>query len=186
VYYFIFLFLFDCIGSVDDCACRNLLPFMRSAYLYEPNPKIEKTFRLRGKEQKLQEQRRKARRTSQNIAGGGDQRRTLRVFVTPEVQGIASSIARPNIEVNNFELKLALISMVQQSQFGGTPLEHPNLHLSVFLRVCNTMKLNGVFTDDILLRLFPYLLRDKTRAWPHSLAPGCITIWDELTRVFLA
>ena len=65
-------------------------------------------------------------------SGGGDQKRTLRDFVTPGVQRIASSIARPTIDANNFELKPTLISMVQQSQFGGTPLEDPNLHLSVF------------------------------------------------------
>jgi len=45
--------------------------------------------------------------------GGGDQRRTLRDLVTPGVQGIASSIARPALDANNFELKPALISMVQ-------------------------------------------------------------------------
>jgi len=72
-------------------------------------------------------------------------------FVTRGVQGIASSIARPNINAHNFELKLTLISMAQQSQFGGTPLEDPNLHLSIFLDVYDTLKLNGVSTDAIRL-----------------------------------
>jgi len=62
----------------------------------------------------------------------GDQGRTLRDFITPGVQGIASSIARPAVNANNFEHKQALISMVQQSQFGGTPLEDPNLHPGLF------------------------------------------------------
>ena len=72
----------------------------------------------------------------------------LGILLPPGVQGIASSIARPNIDANNFELKPAFISIVQQSQFGGTPLEDPNLHL-IFLEVCNTLKLNGVSTDTI-------------------------------------
>jgi len=118
--------------------------------------------------------------------GGGDQRRTLRDFVAPGVQGIVSSIAHPTIDVNNFELKPALISMVQQSQFGGTPLEDPNLYLLIFLEVCDTLKLNDVSTDAIRLRLFPFSLRDKARAWLYSLPCGCITTWDELTRVLLA
>ena len=42
---------------------------------------------------------------------------------------MASSIVRPTVDNNNFKRKLALISMVQQSQFGGTPLEDPNMHL---------------------------------------------------------
>ena len=138
---------------------------MESLFLYEPDPEIERAFRLRRKKQKIKEQRREARKTSTNMVGGGcDQRRTLRDFVTPGVQVIASSITRPNIGANNFELKLTLISIVQQSQFGGTPLEDPNLHLSVFLEVCETLKLNGLSIDAIRLRLFPFSLRDKARA----------------------
>ena len=76
--------------------------------------------------------------------------------------------------------------MVQQSQFGGIPLKDPNLHPSVLLEVCDTLKLNGVSTDAICLCLFPFSLRDKVRAWLHSLPPGCTTTWDELTKVFLA
>jgi len=84
------------------------------------------------------------------MAGGGsEQRRMLRDFVTPRVQDITSSIAHPNVEANNFELKPALISIVQQSQLGSTPLEDSNLHLSVFLEMCDTLKLNGVYTDAI-------------------------------------
>jgi len=65
-------------------------------------------------------------------------------------------------------------------------MEDPNLHLLVFLEVCDTLKINGVSTDAIRLRLFPFSLRDKARAWFHSLPLGSITTWDELTKVFLA
>ena len=37
------------------------------------------------------------------------------------------------IDANNFKLKPALISMVHQQQFGGSPSEDPNGHLSNFL-----------------------------------------------------
>ena len=105
---------------------------MRSPFLYESNPEIKKTFHLKRKKQKVEEQRCKARRIPTNMGvGGGDQRRTLRDFVTPGVQGIASSIARPNVDANNFDLKQVLISVVQQSQFGGNSLTDPNLNRSV-------------------------------------------------------
>ena len=65
-------------------------------------------------------------------------------------------------------------------------MEDPNVHLSVFLEVCNMLKLNRVSSDAIRLRLFPFSFRDKARAWLHSLPSGCITTWDELTRAFLA
>ena len=65
----------------------------------------------------IEKQRCEARRNPTNMAGGGgDQRRMLQDFVTPEVQGIASGIPRSTINANNFELKLLLISMVQQPQ----------------------------------------------------------------------
>jgi len=48
------------------------------------------------------------------------------------------------------------------------------------------LKLNGVSSDAIHLRLFHFSLRDKARAWLHSLPSGCIITWDELTRAFLA
>ena len=119
------------------------------------------------------------------VGSRGDQRRTLRDFVTPGVQGIASSITHPNVNANNFELKSALISMVQQSQFGGTPLEGLNLHHLVFLEVYDMLKLNRVSMDAIQLHLFPFSLRDKARAWLHSLPSGCITMWNEFTTAFL-
>ena len=55
---------------------------------------------------------------------------------------------------NNFELKLALISMVQQQQFEGSPSEDPNGHLSNFLQLCDTIKMNGVDNNVIKLKLF--------------------------------
>jgi len=123
---------------------------MRSPFLYEPDPEIKRTFHLRRKKQNNEEQRHEVRRNPTNMAGGGDdQRRTLRDFITLGVQGIASSIARPNVNANNFELKSALISMVRQSQFRETPLEDPNLHLLIFLEVCDTLKLNGVSINAI-------------------------------------
>ena len=65
-------------------------------------------------------------------------------------------------------------------------MEDSNLHLSVFLEVRDTLKINRASTDAIRLCLFPFSLRDKALAWLHSLSPGSITTWDELTRAFLA
>jgi len=76
--------------------------------------------------------------------------------------------------------------MVQQSQVSGSPMEDPNLHLSIFLEMCDTLKLNGVSTDAIRLRFFSFSLKDKARAWIHSLPQDSIHTWDELTRAFLA
>jgi len=43
----------------------GISPFMQSPFQYEPDPEIERTFRLRRKKQRLEKQRRKARETNQ-------------------------------------------------------------------------------------------------------------------------
>ena len=55
------------------------------------------------------------------------------------------------IEANNFELKPTLIIMVQQHQFTGHPSEDPNEHMGRFMRMANTVKLNGVRPEVIML-----------------------------------
>ncbi|XP_074304826.1 uncharacterized protein LOC141639650 [Silene latifolia] len=57
------------------------------------------------------------------------------------------SIQRPRIQANNFEIKNALIDLVQDNQFGGGPLENPNDHLNDFLENCDMYKSNGVSDD---------------------------------------
>ena len=71
----------------------------------------------------IEEQWCEARRNSS--VAKGDQQRTFRDFVTLEVLGFVSSIAHLAVDENNFEVKSALISIVQQSQFRGTSLEDP-------------------------------------------------------------
>lgn len=71
--------------------------------------------------------------------------------------------------------------MVQQNQFGGAPTEDLNAHLSSFLEICDTVKMNGVTENAIRLRLFSFSLRDKAKAWFQSLPYGSITTWEELT-----
>ena len=80
-------------------------------------------------------------------------------FWRPIIQEEYSIVRQPSIEANNFELKPALITMVQH-QFIGHPSEDPNEHLGRFMRIANTVKLNGVRPDVIKLQLFPFSLRD--------------------------
>ena len=69
------------------------------------------------------------------------------------------------MNANNFELKPTLIQMMKQVQFEGNSDEDPNIHLSNFLEICDTIKINRVSTDAIKLCLFPFSLNDKAKAW---------------------
>ncbi|KAH7665755.1 hypothetical protein IHE45_13G053200 [Dioscorea alata] len=101
------------------------------------------------------------------MAEQNEQQRTLFDFARPAVIGTQSSIVRPPITANNFELKPSFIQMLQQSaQFNGLADEDPNNHLENFLEVCDMLKINGVRDDAIRL--------------------ASITTWEEMAKAFLA
>lgn len=85
----------------------------------------------------------------------------LKDFVVPFDEGPHSSIVRPAIAVNNFELKPSLLQIVKQNQFFGNWVEDPNLHLSVFVQFTDTLKKNNVNLEAIRLHLFPLSLGDQ-------------------------
>ena len=96
-----------------------------------------------------------------------------------------SGIRHQQIDANNFELKLTLINIVQQQQFGGSPIEDPNRHVPNFLQLCGTIKMNGVDHNVIKLKIFPFSLRDKARNWFNNLMSGSIDTWGTLVETFL-
>ena len=71
-------------------------------------------------------------------------RDTMEDFWRSVIQDEDPAVTQPAIDANNFELKPSLITMVQQNQFTGHPTEDPNEHLGQFLRMANTVGLNGV------------------------------------------
>ena len=101
-------------------------------------------------------------------------------FWRPIIQEEYSTMRQPAIEENNFELKPALIIVVQQHQFTGHPFEDPNEHMGRLMRMVNTVKLNGVRSKVIRLQLFPFSLRDVAVTWFESLRVGSVNTWEEL------
>ena len=93
---------------------------------------------------------------------------------------------QPAIEVNNFELKPALITMVHQHQFTGHPSDDPNEHMGRFMRMDNIVKWNGVRPKVIKLQLFPFSLRDEAATWFESLPIGSVNNWEELMEAYMS
>ena len=89
-------------------------------------------------------------------------------------------------EANNFELKPALITMVQQHQYTRNPSEDPNEHMGRILRMENTVKLNGVRPEVIKLQLFPFSLRDVAATWFESLPYESVNNWEELVEAYMS
>ena len=76
--------------------------------------------------------------------------------------------------------------MVQQNQFTGHPTENPDEHLGRFLKIANSIKLNGVRSEVIQLQLFPFSLRGMAAAWFNSLPYESVNTWEELMGVYFS
>jgi len=92
--------------------------------------------------------------------------RTLKEYAIPSTKEPRAIIVYPTIEGDDVEIKPALLNLVQQNQFFGSPTEDPNLHISTFLRLSVTHRANQEATR---LHLFPFSLKDRAATWFHSL-----------------
>jgi len=92
--------------------------------------------------------------------------KSLREFLAPTTANIHT---RPAVDINgSFELKPALINMVQASQFYGKAHEDASAHLQHFLVICSTFTIKDVPRDAILVRLFPFSLLGKAKQWFYA------------------
>ncbi|XP_073137043.1 uncharacterized protein [Henckelia pumila] len=108
-----------------------------------------------------------------------ENKRTLMDLHRPLVGGYGSNIVRPAVQANTFELKPSIIQMIQmQVRFGRTPSEDLNAHLEQFLSICDTFKFNGLTSETVRLRLFPFSLQGEAIEWLRDLPEGSITTWD--------
>ena len=86
----------------------------------------------------------------------------LEEFVLPPTV-VQFAIQRPPIQANNFELKTVTLQMLQNIQFHGLLSENPNMNLTNYIEVCDTVKYNGVTEEAIRLRLFPLSLGNRVK-----------------------
>ena len=112
------------------------------------------------------ENRKRSQVESNTMAEQRADEQTLLEFSMPGLEGTQQGITWPTINANNFEIKPALLQIIQSSvQFNGLANEDPNAHIANFLEICDTFKYNGVSDDAIRLRLFPFTLKDRAKAW---------------------
>ncbi|XP_024016199.1 uncharacterized protein LOC112089681 [Eutrema salsugineum] len=77
------------------------------------------------------------------------------------------------------------MSLVKQHLFHGLPAEIPMDHIENFEEICSTTGSNGIPTDFLKCKLFPFSLADKALRWLKSLPPGSLTTWEECRSAFL-
>ena len=135
----------------------------------------------------MENQRERSQSILEEVEADRPQRQmTIEDFWRPVIQDEYFTMRQPAIEANNFELKPALITMVQQHQFIGHPSEDPNEHMGRPMRIANTVKANGGRPEVIRLQLFPFSLRDVASNWFESLSIGSMTNSKELVEAYMS
>ncbi|GJT78340.1 MAK10-like protein [Tanacetum coccineum] len=101
-------------------------------------------------------------------------------------EGYRNTIELP--EGNNVvPLRSDTIRLVQNGcSFHGLRSEDPNQHLKDFLKLVDSLDLDGANRERTRLRLFQFSLCDQASSWLERLHAGSITTWEYLTTRFLA
>ncbi|XP_056695576.1 uncharacterized protein [Spinacia oleracea] len=96
-------------------------------------------------------------------------------------------IQAPTTNANNFEIKPALINLVQSHPFCGKSSESPHKHLKQFKHYCDTIKHIGVTSDYVTLTLFCFSLLGRASDWlDKEVKPNSLRTWNEVTSAFLS
>ncbi|XP_021757880.1 uncharacterized protein LOC110722899 [Chenopodium quinoa] len=118
---------------------------------------------------------------------GENPRVALKELGIPGAYRFESGIAPPITPANNFEIRPAMITLIERRQFSGAKSESPLNHLMEFEKYCNTIKVNDISQELIELKLFPFSLIGRALKWlDKEVKPNSLRTWDEVTKAFLS
>ncbi|GKA18242.1 hypothetical protein Tco_0698079 [Tanacetum coccineum] len=107
--------------------------------------------------------------------------RTLRDYSKPIHEGYKNTIELP-VGNNVVPLRSDTIRLVQNGcSFHGLRSEDPNQHLKDFLKLVDSLDLDGENRERTRLRLFQFSLRDEDNNWLERLPARSITSWEDLS-----
>ncbi|GJR28913.1 putative reverse transcriptase domain-containing protein [Tanacetum coccineum] len=112
--------------------------------------------------------------------------RTLGDYSKPSHKGYRNTIELL-LGINVVPLRSDTIRLVQNGcSFHGLQSEDPNQHLKDFLKLVDSLDLDGENSERTRLCLFQFSLRNQASNWLERLPAGSITTWEDLTTRFLA
>ncbi|MCS5023618.1 retrotransposon gag domain-containing protein, partial [Staphylococcus aureus] len=112
------------------------------------------------------------------------QEKTLIEYFSPAIASTPSCIVLPQTSATHFELKPAILQLLPS--FYGLERDDPYMHVKEFLEICSTFRFQNFNDESVRLRMFPFSLKDKAKAWLNSLPTGTITSWNQLVNKFLS
>nr|GEW13671.1 zinc finger, CCHC-type [Tanacetum cinerariifolium] len=107
-------------------------------------------------------------------------------YSKPSHEGYKNTIKLP-VGNNVVPFRYDTIRLVQNgSSFYERRSEDPNQHLKDFLKLVDSLDLDGENKERTRLRLFKFSLHDQASNWLERLLVGSITAWEDLTTCFIA
>jgi hypothetical protein len=82
-------------------------------------------------------------------------------FATPNHDYLCAHITQRVVDVENYEIKPHILTLVQQNHFGGS--EDACMHLNTFTKTCDMMLIKDVNPNVVYMRLFPFHLEEKEK-----------------------
>ncbi|GJT66056.1 zinc finger, CCHC-type containing protein [Tanacetum coccineum] len=111
--------------------------------------------------------------------------RTLVDYSKPSHERYRNTIELPKGN-NMVPLRSDTIRLVQNGcSFHGLRSGDPNQHLKDFLKLVDSLDLDGENRERTRLCLFQFSLRDQASNWLKRLPAGSISTWEDLTTRFL-
>src|SRR4051812_19034168 len=92
----------------------------------------------------------------------------------------------PLANTESCEINTTLLNLVMKDQFAGLPSEDAATHLNGFVDLCDMQKKKDVDNDVVKLKLFPFSLRDRAKAWFSSLPKNSIDSWNKCKDAFIS
>ncbi|GJV11734.1 zinc finger, CCHC-type containing protein [Tanacetum coccineum] len=112
--------------------------------------------------------------------------RTLGDYSRPSHEGYRNAIELPE-GAKVSPLRSDTFWLVQnRCAFHRLMSEDPIQHLKDFLKIVDSIDLNGATRNTTRLRIFYFSLRDQAINWLDRLPARSISTWDDLTTRFLA
>ncbi|GJS36723.1 zinc finger, CCHC-type containing protein [Tanacetum coccineum] len=112
--------------------------------------------------------------------------RTFEDYSKPSYEGYRNTIEL-HVRNNVTPLRSDTIRLVQNGcSFHELRSEDPNQHLKDFLKLVDSLNLDGENRERTRMRLFHFSLRDQASNWLERIPAGSITTWEDLTTRFLA
>ncbi|GKB23209.1 zinc finger, CCHC-type containing protein [Tanacetum coccineum] len=111
---------------------------------------------------------------------------TLGDYSKPSHEGYRNTIELP-IRNNVVPFRSDTIQLVQnECSFHELRSEDPNQHLKDFLKLVDSLDLEGENRERMRMRLYQFSLCDQATNWLERLPARSITTWEDLTTRFIA